>query len=73
MRTAVVIGTILVVLGVLMPAYQGFTSTSGKRVADLGPIQATAKDQKTVDLPPVRGATAVIGGVALLVLGARKR
>jgi len=73
MRTALIAGIILVALGALMLAYQGFTYTSRKKVVDIGPIQATAKHEKTVDLPPVLGATVLVGGVVLLVLGARKR
>lgn len=73
MRPAALAGVILIVAGALMLAYQGFTYTTRKKVVDIGPIQATAKTRKTVDLPPILGATALVGGVVLLVLGVRKR
>ena len=73
MRTATVLGVILVLAGALILAYQGFTYTTRKKVVDIGPIQATKEEHKTVDLPPVLGATALVGGIALLVLAARKR
>ena len=66
-------GVVLLVLGVLALAYQGITYTSRETVVDIGPIQATAERQKTLPLPPVVGAAAVVGGVLLLVVGRRKR
>ena len=63
----------LIVLGVAALAYQGFTYTTRETVVDLGPIHATADREKTVALPPILGIAAVAGGIALLVVGVRKR
>jgi hypothetical protein len=63
---------LLVVLGVLALIYQGITYTKRETVLDIGPVHATADRQKTVPLPPVVGALALVGGVVLLVTGARK-
>ncbi len=65
-------GIVLIVLGLAALAYQGFTYTTRDTVIDLGPIHATAERQKTVPLPPVLGIVAVVGGVALMIAGARK-
>jgi hypothetical protein len=73
MKPMVLIGVVLIVLGVAALAYQGITYTSRETVLDIGPVQATAERQKTVPLPPVLGIAAVAGGVALLVVGLRKR
>ena len=70
-RTAI-IGVVLLLLGVAALAYQGFTYTSRETVVDIGPVHATADQQKTVPIPPVLGLAAVAGGVALLVVGMRK-
>jgi len=70
-RTAIV-GVVLLLLGVAALAYQGFTYTSRETVVDIGPVHATADQQKTVPIPPVLGLAAVAGGVALLVVGMRK-
>jgi drug/metabolite transporter (DMT)-like permease len=61
------IGIVLLVVGVLSLAYQGFTYTTQKKVVDLGPIQATKEEHHTVPLPPILGALALIGGVVVLV------
>jgi multisubunit Na+/H+ antiporter MnhC subunit len=73
MKPIAVLGIVLIVLGLGALAYQGITYTTRETVVDIGPIHATAERQKTVPLPPVLGITAVVGGVALLIVGIRKR
>ena len=72
MKTYTMIGIILIVIGIVAFAYQGITYTSRETVLDIGPLHATAERQKTLPLPPVLGALAVVGGVVLLVGGLRK-
>jgi uncharacterized membrane protein HdeD (DUF308 family) len=67
-----VIGVILIVLGIIALAYQGITYTTSEKVVDLGPLKVEAKREKTVPLPPLVGAAAVIGGVILLAVSARR-
>jgi drug/metabolite transporter (DMT)-like permease len=62
-----VIGIVLLVIGILSLAYQGFSYTTQKKVVDIGPIQATKEEHHTVPLPPILGALALIGGVVVLV------
>lgn len=63
-----IIGIALLIVGVLALAYQGFSYTVPKKAVDLGPIQVTRQERHTVPLPPVLGALALIGGIAVLVL-----
>ena len=65
------LGIILIVLGVLALAYGGFTYTHEKKVVDLGPIQASRKENNTVPLPPILGVVAIIGGGVLVFTGKR--
>jgi drug/metabolite transporter (DMT)-like permease len=60
------LGLVLLVLGVLSLAYQGFTYTTRKKVVDIGPIQATKEEHHSVPLPPILGVLAVIGGIVVL-------
>jgi len=69
MKTAPLLGVILIILGALALAYQGITYTTHKKVLDIGPLQATEEQHKTIPLPPVVGAIAIIGGIVLLVAG----
>jgi uncharacterized membrane protein YidH (DUF202 family) len=64
---------VLIVVGVLVLAYGGFSYTRDKKVIDLGPIQATAKTRETVPLPPVLGAAAIVGGIVMLVMSSKGR
>jgi hypothetical protein len=73
MKPVPLLAIVLIVLGVAALAYQGFTYTTRETVIDIGPIHATADREKTVPLPPILGITAIAAGVALLVVGARKR
>jgi uncharacterized membrane protein HdeD (DUF308 family) len=63
-----IIGIALLILGIIALAYQGFTYTVPKKAVDLGPIQVTRQERHTVPLPPILGALALIGGIAVLVL-----
>jgi hypothetical protein len=66
-----ILGVVLVVIGVISLAYQGFTYTTHKKVIDLGPIQATEAQRHTVSLPPLVGVLSLIGGVVVLTTGRR--
>ena len=67
-----IIAIVLIAIGVVSLAYQGFTYTTREKIIDLGPIKATADKQHTIPLPPILGGLALAGGVALLVVGARR-
>jgi uncharacterized membrane protein len=66
------VGIALIVLGIVAFAYQGITYTSREKIIDIGPIQATADTKKTIPLPPILGGLMLLGGVALVVVGAKK-
>jgi len=72
MKSTSMIGVVLIVLGVAALAYQGINYTTRETVIDIGPVHATAERHRTLPLPPVVGAVAVVGGIVLLVAGARR-
>ena len=72
MKSASVLGIVLIVLGVIALAYQGITYTTHKKVLDIGPIQATKEEHNTIPLPPIVGGVALLGGVVLLVVGSKE-
>ena len=72
MKTYMLAGIILVVIGIVAFAYQGITYTTREKVVDIGPIQMTAEKTKTLPLPPIVGGIALVGGIVLLVMGNRK-
>lgn len=66
-------GILLVVLGALALAYQGISYTRHKQVVDLGSLQVTAETHERIPLPPIVGGLAVVGGIVLLVMGAKSK
>jgi uncharacterized membrane protein len=72
MKPAMMIGILLVVLGGLALAYQGFNYTRQEKVIDVGPIHATAERQEHVSVPPILGGLALVGGILLVLAGSRK-
>jgi uncharacterized membrane protein len=66
------VGVALIVLGIVAFAYQGITYTSREKVIDIGPLQASVDTKKTLPLPPILGGLLLIGGIALVVVGAKK-
>ena len=72
MKTNTLIGIILIGIGIVALAYQGITYTTKEKVIDIGSIQMTADKTKTIPLPPIVGAIALVGGIVLLVAGAKK-
>jgi hypothetical protein len=73
MKPMAIAGIVLIVLGLAALVLGGFSYTTRETVVDLGPLQATAEQEKRFPLPPVAGVAAVAAGVALLVVGMRKR
>jgi len=72
MKTSTLLGIILIAVGIVAFAYQGITYTTREKVVDLGPIHMTSDRTRTLPLPPIVGALALIGGIVLLVTGSKK-
>jgi uncharacterized membrane protein YidH (DUF202 family) len=73
MRPITWTGILLIIVGVLALAYGGINYTRQEKVLDIGPIHATHEEQERIPLPPILGGAALVGGIALLVVGARQK
>ena len=67
------VGILLIVFGVAALAMGGFSYVKREKAIDLGPVQVTTEERKTVPLSPIVGIAAVAGGVVLVLAGARTR
>jgi uncharacterized membrane protein len=65
------VGIGLILLGIVAFAYQGITYTSREKVIDIGPLQASVDTKKTISLPPILGGLVLVGGIVLVVVGAK--
>ncbi len=72
MKTTTVIAILLIAIGIVAFGYQGITYTSREKVVDVGPLQMTTETEKTLPLPPIVGAIALVGGIVLLIAGNKK-
>jgi hypothetical protein len=72
MKTTTLVAVVLIALGIAAFAYQGITYTTREKVVDLGPLKVTTEKSKTIPLPPIVGAVALVGGIVLLVMGGKK-
>jgi hypothetical protein len=72
MKTSTVVAIILIGVGILAFAYQGFTYTTREKVLDVGPVHVTTERTKTIPLPPILGMIAAASGLALLITGRKK-
>lgn len=72
MKTYTIAAIILIAIGIVAFAYQGISYTTRENVVDIGPIQMTTEKTRTLPLPPIVGAIALVGGIALLMMGKKK-
>jgi hypothetical protein len=72
MKTNTLLGIILIAIGIVAFAYQGITYTTREKVIEIGSVEVTAEKKKTIPLPPVVGAIALVGGIVLLVAQRKK-
>jgi hypothetical protein len=73
MTGARVVGTILVAIGIVALVWGGISWTREKTVLDVGPFKATTETRERIPLPPVLGGVALVAGIVLLVIPARRR
>jgi hypothetical protein len=72
MKTTILVGIILIVLGVAGVAFQGITYTTREKVIDIGGIGITAETRKTIPVPLIAGSLALVGGIGTIVVASRK-
>lgn len=72
MKSTTLIAFILIAIGIAAFAYEGITYTTREKVVDIGPLEITADKTRTFPLPPIVGGIALVGGIVLLVMGAKK-
>jgi hypothetical protein len=73
MKAATVVGILLIIVGIAGFALGGFSFTHEKKDVDVGPLQIEHQQKKTVPIPPVLSAIALLGGVGLVIVGVRSK
>jgi hypothetical protein len=73
MKNTTLPGVILLILGVCILIYQGFSYSKKETVLEIGPAKVEAETRRSVPIPPIIGWVVVAGGAALLFNGLRQR
>ncbi len=66
------LGLVLIVVGIAMLIWTGFTYTKKEKLVDAGPIQISADREKAVNWPPYVGGIILVAGVLVLVASKKK-
>ena len=72
MKPNLILAILLIAAGVAALVYQGVTYTTREKVVDVGSIHVMADKTRSVPIPPILGAIAIVGGVVLLVSGSKR-
>ena len=67
------LGIILIIAGAVALIYGGITYTKRRDTVNVGPFSATVRQQERVNVPPIVGGAVLAVGVALVLLGGRRR
>jgi uncharacterized membrane protein YidH (DUF202 family) len=71
LKAATLVGILLIIVGVIGFAVGGISFTHEKKDVDMGPVQIQHKQTRTVPISPILSTVALIGGIGLVVVGAR--
>jgi len=66
------VGIILLIAGLVMSLYTGFTYVTKEKVVDLGELEITADKPHTVNWQPYVGIGMAVVGAGILVFGRKK-
>jgi len=66
------IGLVLIVVGIAMLIWTGFTYTRKEKIVDAGPIQISADKEKSVNWPPYAGGIILVAGVVVFISSKKK-
>jgi uncharacterized membrane protein len=72
-RALIIIGAVLILLGVAAVLHPTYTYHHQEQVAKVGPFQATVDEEKSAQIPVAATATALVAGLALVLIGARMK
>jgi len=72
MNPVKVIAIVLLVGGMLGLVYGGFSYTKDTTVVKLGPLEVSAKEKQTVNVPMWVGVGAIVVGGLLLIFGTKR-
>src|ERR1700737_3185377 len=71
MKSATIVGILLILLGIVGFLVGGITFTQHKQDVNVGPLQIGHDQKSTLPISPILSTIALIGGVGLVAVGAK--
>lgn len=68
-----IVGGILIVIGIAMIVFQGFSVPVEKNIIDAGPIQVNKTENKWIGWPSYTGAILAAAGVVMVIVGGKQK
>lgn len=65
-------GIILIVVGIVMLIFRGFSFQTEEKVLDIGPVEVNKKENKWIGWPVYAGGIAIVAGVVMLAASSRR-
>ena len=72
MRLQAIVGILLIIVGIALMVFPGFSYTTTREAVKVGPVGITRQETKTFRIPPVVGGVLFGGGIVLLVASRRR-
>jgi hypothetical protein len=63
MKTATVVGILLIVVGIAGFALGGISFSHEKKDVDLGPLQVSHREKSTIPISPILSTLSLVGGI----------
>ena len=73
MKTATVVGILLILVGIAGFAMGGISFSHEKKDVDLGPLQVSHREKSTLPISPILSTLSFVSGVVLVVVGVRSK
>jgi multidrug transporter EmrE-like cation transporter len=59
---------IIIIVGVIMIAYNRFSFISNDKIADIGQVQMMKHKNQNIQWPPIAGLALVVGGILMITI-----
>jgi len=68
-----IVGTVLLVIGIVMTIFTGFNLVTKEKVVDLGSVEISANKKTPIYWSPITGGVLAVAGILLLTLGRKSK
>tara|TARA_R110001583_G_scaffold34335_4_gene115464 strand:+ start:878 stop:1096 length:219 start_codon:yes stop_codon:yes gene_type:complete len=66
------VGIVVVIIGILMIVYTGFSYVTTEKVVDFGPMEMSMEESHPVQWSPIVGVILLVGGIVIVAMDKRK-